>query len=121
MMLPGLKVVKGQGRYLPAFWQQMKLKNHQRESLTLLGDDVIEARLCLDSFQGTENTVCVTWDLSRAGRDPGSRTVFFVPRGGEGSQAAYHIISDSKEEGWTNLDPFPRDEDRLPQDRFLLS
>ena len=86
----------------------MKLADHQRESRTLFGDDFTEVHLWLDAFQGTEEYRMRHRRVRHhlAGMREAERLF-----GLEGAKAArQHIVSDLKEEGWNERDPFPKDE-----------
>ena len=81
---------------------------HCQESLEKFGAPYEEVHLWLDEFQGTEPYRM----RHRRVRHHEAGIQEAVRRFGEaaGPVARQHIISDLKEEGWTEQDPFPRDE-----------
>jgi hypothetical protein len=86
----------------------MKLGDHQRESRDLFGEDFTEVHLWLDEYMGTEKYGMRHRRIRHhlAGIREAERLF-----GLDGAKVArQHIISDLKEEGWTEGDPFPKDE-----------
>lgn len=85
-----------------------KFEEHCQESIQLFGSPYEDVHLWLDEFAG----------IARYGmrhrrvrhHEAGIKEV--VERFGEraGVVARQHLISDLKQEGWTERDPFPRDE-----------
>jgi hypothetical protein len=81
---------------------------HCHESITRFGQAFEEVHRWLDAFQGTPKHGM--WHRRVRHHEAGIReaTVLFGEIAGE--VARQHIIADLKEEGWTENDPFPRDE-----------
>ena len=84
------------------------LTAHCQESLEKFGAPYEEVHLWLDEFQGTEPYRM----RHRRVRHHEAGIQEAVRRFGEaaGPVARQHVISDLREEGWTEQDPFPRDE-----------
>ena len=81
---------------------------HCAEALEAFGRDFAEVHLWLDEFTGT--TEYGFRHRRKRHHNAGIKKVAEM-FGEEASQAArQHIITDLKKEGWTVLDPFPRDE-----------
>ena len=83
-------------------------EQHCRESIELFGKPYEEVHQWLDEFQGTERYRMRHRRVRH--HEAGIREV--IQRFGKEASAVarQHIISDLKEEGWTERDPFPRDE-----------
>ena len=81
---------------------------HCQESIEKFGAPYEEVHLWLDEFHGTERYRM----RHRRVRHHEAGIQEAISRFGEaaGPVARQHIISDLKEEGWTEQDPFPRDE-----------
>jgi len=84
------------------------LKYHIEESLKLFGEPFEELHIWLDEFAG-KPTYGMRHRHKRhhlAGIEEAVKLFSEVAR----EPARKHIISDLKEEGWTESDPFPKDE-----------
>ena len=83
-------------------------EEHCQESIRLFGKPYEEVHQWLDEFMGTEK-YGMRHRKVRHNQEGIKRVVELL---GEeaGKVARQHIISDLKEEGWTENDPFPRDE-----------
>ena len=84
-------------------------EDHCRESIALFGKPYEEVHHWLDEFYGTEKYR--TRHRRVRHHEAGIREVIKLFGEEAGVVAKQHIISDLKQEGWTNRDPFPRDED----------
>lgn len=84
--------------------------DHCKESIALFGQPYEEIHQWLDEFQGTERYRMRHRRVRH--HEAGIQEVIrlFGEEAG-GAVARQHIISDLKEEGWTERDPFPRDEE----------
>ena len=83
-------------------------EQHCLESIKLFGSPFTEVHSWLDEFQGT-----VKYRMRhRRVRHHEEGILHAVKLFGSiaGQVARQHIISDIKEEGWTDKDPFPKDE-----------
>lgn len=81
---------------------------HCAESVNAFGRDFAEVHLWLDAFAGT-----VEYGFRHRKKRHHEAGVRLAAElfGEEAAPAArQHIISDLKQEGWTDNDPFPRDE-----------
>lgn len=85
-----------------------KFEDHCRESITLFGRPYAEVHLWLDEFHGTEKYKMRHRRVRH--HEAGIKEAIKLFGEEAGAVAKQHIISDLKEEGWTNSDPFPRDE-----------
>ena len=85
-----------------------KFEDHCRESIALFGKPYEEVHHWLDEFYGTEKYR--TRHRRVRHHEAGIREVIKLFGEEAGIVAKQHIISDLKQEGWTNRDPFPRDE-----------
>jgi hypothetical protein len=83
-------------------------KRHCRESKELFGKEFQEVHLWLDEFQGTPEYRMSHRRVRH--HEAGIKEVIRLFGEKAGQIARQHIISDLKEEGWTNNDPFPKDE-----------
>ena len=85
-----------------------RFEDHCQESIRLFGAPYEEVHRWLDEFQGTERYRM----RHRRVRHHEAGIQEAIRRFGEqaGAVARQHIISDLKEEGWTERDPFPQDE-----------
>ena len=87
----------------------MKLEDHQLESRTLFGDDFTQVHRWLDEFQGTEKYRMRHRRVRH--HEAGIKEAIRIFGEKAGPVAKQHIISDMKEEGWTEKDRFPKDEE----------
>lgn len=86
----------------------MDLTEHCRECLNKLGEEFREVHQWLDAFAGTPK-----YGMRHRRVRHHKRGIEEVRTkwGDKSAEAArLHIISDLKEEGWQEKDPFPRDE-----------
>jgi len=86
----------------------MKFADHCNESLSLFGDRFEEVHRWLDEFMGTPEYQSRHRKLRHHEKGVQEAIKLFGQRAGEA--ARQHIISDLKEEGWTEKDRFPKDE-----------
>jgi hypothetical protein len=84
-------------------------EKHCQESISLFGKPYEEVHRWLDEFMGTDQYRMRHRKLRH--HHAGINQV--IERFGEeaGKVARQHIISDLKEEGWTETDPFPKDQE----------
>jgi uncharacterized protein YcaQ len=84
-------------------------EEHCQESISLFGKPYEKVHLWLDHFMGTEQYRM----RHRKVRHHQAGINQVIERFGEeaGEVARQHIISDLKEEGWTETDPFPKDQE----------
>lgn len=85
-----------------------KFEAHCQESIRLFGDPYEEIHRWLDEFQGTERYRMRHRRVRH--HEAGIREAGKLFGEQAEAVARQHIISDLKEEGWTERDPFPRDE-----------
>lgn len=86
----------------------MTLEQHSEESKRLFGKRYEEVHLWLDHFMGKEG---YGWRHRKVRHhEEGIRQVIELFGDEAGQVARQHIISDLKEEGWKESDPFPKDE-----------
>lgn len=86
-----------------------KLEEHCLESIRLFGKPYTEVHVWLDAFAGSEE-----YGMRHRKKRHHAAGLMEVRRifGEEAVRAAkQHIITDLKMEGWTETDPFPRDEE----------
>lgn len=83
-------------------------ERHCQESKDLFGEDFKEVHLWLDEFQGTPEYRMRHRRVRH--HEAGIKEVIRLFGEKAGQVARQHIISDLKEEGWTDNDPFPKDE-----------
>jgi hypothetical protein len=84
-------------------------EQHCQESLRLFGSHYEEVHRWLDAFQGT-----VRYRMRHRRvrhHEAGIQEVIRLFGEQAGAVARQHIIADLKEEGWTESDPFPQDEE----------
>jgi len=81
---------------------------HCQESIRLFGDPYEEVHRWLDEFQGTERYRMRHRRVRH--HEAGIREAVKLFGEQAGAVTRQHIISDLKEEGWTERDPFPQDE-----------
>ncbi len=87
----------------------MKYEDHCKESIRILGRPHGEVHQWLDAFAGSRSYGMKHRKKRHHLRGVEEAREFF---GDEGAKAArLHIISDLKEEGWTEKDRFPVDEE----------
>ena len=87
----------------------MKLKDHENESITLFGKPFTEIHKWLDEYAGSEQYGMRHRKIRhhRSGINEAIRIFGDEAK----SPATQHIISDLKEEGWTENDHFPENEE----------
>jgi hypothetical protein len=83
-------------------------ENHCREAERKFGDPFEEVHRWLDEFQGTPQYRMRHRRVRH--HEAGIREVRALFGEQAAEAARQHIISDFKEEGWTEGDPFPQDE-----------
>jgi len=85
-----------------------RLEDHCHESLLLFGAPFEELHRWLDAFAGTPEYGM----RHRQARHhaTGIREAVRIFGTDAGKAARQHIVTDLKEEGWTETDPFPKDE-----------
>ena len=86
-----------------------KFEDHCQESIVLFGKPYEEVHRWLDEFAGTARYGMRHRRVRH--HEAGIREAVKLFGEEVGVVAKQHIISDLKEEGWTDRDPFPRDED----------
>ena len=86
-----------------------RFEDHCQESLGLFGKPYEEVHRWLDEFQGTERYRMRHRRVRH--HEAGIREAIRLFGEDVGAVAQQHIVSDLKEEGWTEHDPFPRDEE----------
>lgn len=86
-----------------------KFEDHCKESVALFGKPYEEVHHWLDEFHGTEKYKMRHRRVRH--HEAGIRQAIEIFGEESGAVAKQHIISDLKEEGWTEHDPFPRDEE----------
>jgi hypothetical protein len=86
----------------------MKFEDHCRETMTAFGEAFEEVHRWLDAFAGQPGVGMRhrRFRHHQAGVDEVRR--LFGERAARA--ARQHVVSDLKEEGWTESDPFPADE-----------
>ena len=94
-----------------------KLEVHCNESKKLFGTAYEEVHRWLDEFQGTERYRMRHRRVRH--HEAGISEVIKIFGEKAGEVARQHIISDLKEEGWTESDPFPLDEDHFVKMGFF--
>ena len=85
-----------------------KLAAHCEESQKIFGEDFAEVHLWLDEFAGTPEYGFR--HRKKRHHEDGIQLVTKLFGEDAALAARQHIISDLKEEGWTEKDHFPRDE-----------
>ena len=85
-----------------------KFEDHCRESVKLFGKPYDEVHLWLDEFHDDERYKMRHRRVRH--HEAGIREAIRLLGQEAGAVAKQHIISDLKEEGWTESDPFPLDE-----------
>jgi hypothetical protein len=83
-------------------------EKHCQESIILFGKAYEEVHRWLDEFQGREPYGMRHRRLRHHEAGIGQAGALFGPE--VEAVARRHIMTDLKEEGWTEQDPFPRDE-----------
>lgn len=86
----------------------MKNEDHCKESLKLFGAEYKEIHLWLDEFAGSKKYGMRHRKVRHHLK--GIEEVRAKWGDAAAKVARQHIISDLKEEGWTESDPFPKDE-----------
>ena len=86
-----------------------KFEDHCQESIALFGKPYEEVHYWLDKFQGTEKYRMRHRRVRH--HEAGIQEAIRLFGEEAGAVARQHIISDLKEEGWTERDPFPQDEE----------
>lgn len=81
---------------------------HCRESLALFGDPYPALHRWLDEFQGTERYRMRHRRVRH--HEAGIREAIRIFGEAAGPVARQHIVSDLREEGWTESDPFPKED-----------
>jgi hypothetical protein len=84
-------------------------ERHCQESSELFGEAFEEVHLWLDEFQGTPKYHMHHRRVRH--HEAGIQEAIRLFGEKAGQAARQHIISDLKEEGWTEIDPFPKDEE----------
>jgi len=84
-------------------------EKHCQESIELFGAAYEEVHLWLDEFQGTPELGFR--HRRKRHHEAGIKEAVKIFGEDAGPVARQHIISDLKEEGWTESDPFPKDEE----------
>ncbi|GLI36104.1 DUF6915 family protein [Desulforhabdus amnigena] len=85
------------------------IEKHCEESERLFGARFKEVHLWLDAFAGSKEYGMR--HRRRRHHEEGIQEVIILFGDLAGKAARQHIISDLKEEGWTDQDRFPRDEE----------
>lgn len=83
-------------------------KDHCAESFKTFGKEFAEVHLCLDEFAGTPEYGFR--HRKKRHHEAGIKIVAELFGVDAALAARQHIISDLKQEGWTEQDHFPRDE-----------
>ena len=83
-------------------------EKHCEESIRLFGQPFEEVHRWLDQFQGTPEYGMRHRRVRH--HEAGIQGAIRIFGEKAGLVARQHIISDLKEEGWTEIDPFPKDE-----------
>ncbi|SHK16314.1 hypothetical protein SAMN02745216_02989 [Desulfatibacillum alkenivorans DSM 16219] len=86
----------------------MKCSDHCAESIKLFGKPFEEVHLWLDEFAGSPEYGMRHRKVRH--HEQGIQKAIRLFGEEAGLVARQHIISDLKEEGWTENDPFPKDE-----------
>lgn len=86
----------------------MKLSDHCTESIKLFGKPYEEVHLWLDEFAGSPEYGMRHRRVRH--HEQGVREAVRLFGEAAGPAARQHIISDLMEEGWTQNNPFPKDE-----------
>lgn len=84
------------------------LEDHCRESVNLFGKSYANVHLWLDEFAGTEKHGFRHRKIRH--HEAGIAEVCRIFGQEAGAAARQHIISDLKTDGWSDGDPFPKDE-----------
>jgi hypothetical protein len=87
----------------------MTFEKHCEESEKLFGKRFEEVHRWLDEFQGSPRYRMRHRRVRHHEAGIREAVALFGDRGGEAARR--HILSDLKEEGWTERDPFPKDEE----------
>lgn len=87
----------------------MTFEEHCEESEKLFGKRFEEVHRWLDEFQGSPQYRMRHRRVRHHEAGIREAVALFGDRGGEAARR--HILSDLKEEGWTERDPFPKDEE----------
>lgn len=85
-----------------------RFEDHCQESIQLFGDPYEEVHRWLDEFQGMERYRMRHRRVRH--HEAGIREAIRLFGEKAGAVARQHIISDLKEEGWIECDPFPQNE-----------
>ncbi len=85
-----------------------KLEDHCMESLVLFGKPYAEVHKWLDEFAGSPK--CGMKHRKVRHHEAGIIKAILLFGDEAGKAARQHIISDLKMEGWTERDPFPKNE-----------
>lgn len=85
-----------------------KFEGHDEESMRLFGKPSPEVHRWLDAFAGSQE--CGYRHRNKRHHDAGMCQAIELFGEGAGPVARQHIITDVKDEGWTEADHFPRDE-----------
>jgi hypothetical protein len=86
-----------------------KLEEHCEESVRLFGKPHEELHSWLDEFAGSERYGMRHRRVRH--HQTGINEAVKIFGADAGTVARQHIISDLKQEGWTECDPFPQDEE----------
>jgi hypothetical protein len=87
----------------------MTFEKHCEESEKLFGKRFQEVHRWLDEFQGSPQYRMRHRRVRHHEAGIREAVALFGDEGGEAARR--HILSDLKEEGWTERDPFPKDEE----------
>ena len=87
----------------------MKLKDHESESLNLFGKPFTEIHNWLDEYAGSEQYGMKHRKIRH--HRSGINEAIRIFGNDAKNPATQHIISDLKEEGWTENDHFPENEE----------
>lgn len=85
------------------------LERHCHQSLILFGDEYREVHLWLDEFAGSERYGMRHRRVRH--HEAGIREAAKLFGINAEAVARQHVVADLKDEGWTERDPFPQDED----------
>jgi uncharacterized protein YcaQ len=88
-----------------------KFEDHCNESIALFGKPYEEVHLWLDEFHTSEQYKMRHRRVRH--HEAGIKEAIGLFGEEAGPVARQHIISDLKQEGWTEQDPFPRDNNML--------